>query len=77
VAVVAARFEEEPDTFYEDCFVKLARVEVLSDVEARFEKYLGRCPGSPSIRASLKAAPHAAYALKRWLNPIDRGAQSQ
>jgi len=65
-----------PDPFYEDCFVKLARVQGLSDVEAGFVKYQGRSPGSPSIRASLKAAPHATYALKRWLNPVDRGAQS-
>jgi hypothetical protein len=54
--------EEMPDPFYEDCFVKVARVEFLSDVEVGFVRYRGRSPESPSIRASLKTAPHAAYA---------------
>jgi hypothetical protein len=59
---MAARCEEMPDPFYEDCFVKVARVEFLSDVEVGFVRYRGRSPESPSIRASLKTAPHAAYA---------------
>jgi hypothetical protein len=62
VARSVARTEEMPDPFYEDCFVKVARVEFLSDVEVGFVRYRGRSPESPSIRASLKTAPHAAYA---------------